>query len=88
KLGSVSNVGLMAKKAQEYGSHDKTFVAKEDGVFKIIAKGKVLLEHKVRKGDIYRANQAKFDAVLNWIDLGIERADLTGAEAIFWLDSK
>ncbi|HEG8074930.1 TPA: NADP-dependent isocitrate dehydrogenase, partial [Campylobacter jejuni] len=51
KLGSVSNVGLMAKKAQEYGSHDKTFVAKEDGVFKIIAKGKVLLEHKVRKGD-------------------------------------
>lgn len=57
-------------------------------MFKIIAKGKVLLEHKVRKGDIYRANQAKFDAVLNWIDLGIERADLTGAEAIFWLDSK
>ncbi|MCH5337060.1 MAG: NADP-dependent isocitrate dehydrogenase [Campylobacter sp.] len=87
-LGTVANVGLMARKAQEYGSHDKTFVAKEDGVFKIVAEGKTLLEHKVRKGDIYRANQAKFDAVLNWIDLGIERADLTGSEAIFWLDSK
>ncbi|TKX31370.1 NADP-dependent isocitrate dehydrogenase [Campylobacter aviculae] len=88
KLGSVSNVGLMAKKAQEYGSHDKTFIAKEDGVFKIVSSGKVLLEHKVKKGDIYRINQAKFDAVLNWIDLGIERSDLTGNEAIFWLDSK
>ncbi|TEX91612.1 NADP-dependent isocitrate dehydrogenase [Campylobacter sp. US55] len=88
KLGSVSNVGLMAKKAQEYGSHDKTFVAKEEGTFKIVSNSKVLLEHKVRKGDIYRANQAKFDAVLNWIDLGIERSELSGAEAIFWLDSK
>ncbi|EAH9619424.1 NADP-dependent isocitrate dehydrogenase [Campylobacter jejuni] len=88
KLGSVSNVGLMAKKAQEYGSHDKTFVAKEEGTFKIVSNSKVLLEHKVRKGDIYRVNQAKFDAVLNWIDLGIERSELSGAEAIFWLDSK
>lgn len=88
KLGSVSNVGLMAKKAQEYGSHDKTFVAKEEGTFKIVSNGKVLLEHKVRKGDIYRANQTKFDAVLNWIDLGIERSELSGAEAVFWLDSK
>lgn len=90
KLGSVSNVGLMAKKAQEYGSHDKTFIAPSDGVFKIIdeSSGKVLLEHKVKKDDIYRANQAKFDAVINWIDLGIERAELTGAKAIFWLDKK
>ena len=89
KLGSVSNVGLMAKKAQEYGSHDKTFIAKEDGIFKITdAKGNILLEHQVEKGDIYRANTAKFDAVQNWIDLGIERADLTGAKAIFWLDLK
>ncbi|MCX2682899.1 NADP-dependent isocitrate dehydrogenase [Campylobacter sp. MIT 21-1685] len=88
QLGSVSNVGLMAKKAQEYGSHDKTFLAKEDGIFRIVANGKILLEHKVQKGDIYRVNQAKFDAVLNWIDLGIERAELTGNEAIFWLDSK
>lgn len=88
-LGSVSNVGLMAKKAQEYGSHDKTFVAPSDGEFLIIdSNDKVLLSHKVRKNDIYRANQAKFDAVQNWIDLGIERADLTGDKAIFWLDSK
>ncbi|PZT48247.1 isocitrate dehydrogenase (NADP(+)) [Helicobacter valdiviensis] len=89
KLGSVSNVGLMAKKAQEYGSHDKTFMAKEDGIFRIVdANNQVLLEHKVQKGDIYRANEAKYDAVLNWIDLGIQRADITGSEAIFWLDSK
>lgn len=88
-LGSVSNVGLMAKKAQEYGSHDKTFVAPSDGEFLIIdSNDKVLLSHKVRKNDIYRANQAKFDAVQNWIDLGIERADLTGDKAIFWLDEK
>ncbi|EES90252.1 NADP-dependent isocitrate dehydrogenase [Helicobacter canadensis] len=88
-LGSVSNVGLMAKKAQEYGSHDKTFVAKEDGIFRITDKnGNTLLEHKVQKGDIYRANQAKYDAVLNWIDLGIQRADITGNTAIFWLDEK
>jgi len=89
KLGSVSNVGLMAKKAQEYGSHDKTFVAKEEGSFRIVdEQGKILLEHKVGKGDIYRANQAKFDAVLNWIDLGIQRAQITQNEAIFWLDEK
>lgn len=89
QLGSVSNVGLMAKKAQEYGSHDKTFIAKENGIFRIVdEKGATLLEHKVEKGDIYRANQAKFEAVQNWIDLGIERADLTGNQAIFWLDSK
>lgn len=88
-LGSVSNVGLMAKKAQEYGSHDKTFIAKEDGIFRIVnEKGAILLEHKVEKGDIYRANEAKFEAVQNWIDLGIQRTDLTGSKAIFWLDSK
>lgn len=88
-LGSVSNVGLMAKKAQEYGSHDKTFVAPNDGEFVIVdSNDNALLTHRVKKGDIYRANQAKFDAVQNWIDLGIERADLTGDKAIFWLDSK
>lgn len=88
-LGSVSNVGLMAKKAQEYGSHDKTFVAPSDGEFIIVdSSDRVLLAHSVKKGDIYRANQAKFDAVQNWIDLGIERADLTGDKAIFWLDEK
>ncbi|WP_407379270.1 NADP-dependent isocitrate dehydrogenase [Helicobacter sp.] len=88
-LGSVSNVGLMAKKAQEYGSHDKTFVAPSDGEFIIVdSSDRELLTHRVKKGDIYRANQAKFDAVQNWIDLGIERADLTGDKAIFWLDEK
>ncbi len=89
QLGSVSNVGLMARKAQEYGSHDKTFVAPNDGEFQILDENNhVLLSHKVHKGDIYRANQAKFDAVQNWIDLGIERMDITGDKAIFWLDSK
>lgn len=89
-LGSVSNVGLMAKKAQEYGSHDKTFIAPSNGVFRIVDErtNSVLLEHKVRTGDIYRANQVKYDAVLNWIDLGIQRADITGSKAIFWLDEK
>lgn len=86
-LGSVANIGLMAKKAQEYGSHDKTFVAPSNGEFRIIDEnGNILLSHKVRKDDIYRANQAKYDAILNWIDLGIERADITGDKAIFWLD--
>lgn len=88
KLGSVSNVGLMAKKAQEYGSHDKTFVAKTKGIFRVLVGEEILLEHRVECGDIYRVNQAKFDAVANWIDLGIERANLSGTEAIFWLDSQ
>ncbi|TLD95119.1 NADP-dependent isocitrate dehydrogenase [Helicobacter jaachi] len=89
KLGSVSNVGLMAKKAQEYGSHDKTFIAQSDGEFRILdSKGAVLLAHSVKKGDIYRANEAKPDAVDNWINLGVERAKITGEMAIFWLDSK
>jgi len=88
-LGSVSNVGLMAKKAQEYGSHDKTFVANDNGEFQIISEsGEILLSHKVKKGDIYRANQAKADAVANWIDLGIERVLNSGEVGIFWLDSK
>ena len=86
RLGSVSNVGLMAKKAQEYGSHDKTFIAKSKGKFRVVAAGKILLEHSVNRGDIYRVNEAKFDAAINWIHLGIERADLSGSEAIFWLD--
>lgn len=86
KLGSVSNVGLMAKKAQEYGSHDKTFIAQDDGVIRVISGDEVLLEQKVQKGDIFRACEAKFDAIVNWIDLGIERAKNSGEEAIFWLD--
>ena len=88
-LGSVANVGLMAKKAQEYGSHDKTFIAKEEGEFRITdSKNNVLLSFKVEKGDIFRANEAKYDAVLNWIHLGLERKKATGNHAIFWLDQK
>lgn len=88
-LGSVSNIGLMAKKAQEYGSHDKTFIAPSDGIFRILDENNViLLQHSVGKGDIYRVNQAKYDAILNWIDLGVERHNLTGNKAIFWLDEK
>lgn len=88
-LGSVSNVGLMAKKAQEYGSHDKTFIATESGEFVLLDSNNTpLLSHNVQKGDIYRVNLAKADAVENWIDLGLERAQLTGDKAIFWLDSK
>ena len=87
KIGSMSNIGLMARKAQEYGSHDKTFVAPEDGYFKILdSNNNVLLEHKVRKNDIYRANQTKYDALQNWINLGIQRAKDTKTKAIFWLD--
>lgn len=86
KLGSVSNVGLMAKKAQEYGSHDKTFIAKDKGAVRIVADGHTLLEQKLEKGDIFRACQAKYDAIINWIDLGINRSKQANEEAIFWLD--
>ncbi len=86
-LGSVSNVGLMAKKAQEYGSHDKTFVAQDDGVFRILNdKDELLLEQKLSKGDIFRACQCKFEAIENWIELGIQRAELSKEDTIFWLD--
>lgn len=88
KLGSVSNVGLMAKKAQEYGSHDKTFILKDSGTVRIVANNETLLEQKLEKNDIFRACQAKIDAIMNWIDLGIERAKSSGEEAIFWLDKQ
>ena len=87
KIGSMSNIGLMAKKAQEYGSHDKTFVAPNDGYFRIVdLNGSILLEHEVQRDDIYRANQTKYDALYNWINLGIQRAKETKNKAIFWLD--
>ncbi len=88
KLGSVSNVGLMARKAQEYGSHDKTFIIENEGFVRITSDNAILLEQKVQKGDIFRACEAKIDAVLNWIDLGIQRAENSGEEAIFWLDKQ
>jgi isocitrate dehydrogenase len=87
-MGSVSNVGLMAKKAEEYGSHDKTFTAPANGVIRIVdAGGKTLLEQKVERGDIFRACQTKDDAIRDWVKLGVTRARATGAPAVFWLDS-
>lgn len=87
QIGSVSNVGLMAKKAEEYGSHDKTFIAQEDGVF-IISDGDDSLKFEVQKGDIFRAMIAKDEAIKDWINLAIARAKATNSAAIFWLDEK
>jgi isocitrate dehydrogenase len=86
-MGSVSNVGLMAKKAEEYGSHDKTFTAPGDGVIRIVqAGGRILLEQSVERGDIFRACQTKDDAIRDWVKLGVARSRATGAPAVFWLD--
>ena len=87
-MGNVSNIGLMAMKAEEYGSHDKTFKIPSNGIVKIIDNnsGKVLLEHKVEKGDIYRSCQVKDIAIKDWIKLAVRRAKETGNPAIFWLD--
>src|SRR5271156_4699609 len=86
-MGSVSNVGLMAQKAEEYGSHDKTFVAPGDGTIRIVdASGKTLLEQNVERGDIFRACQTKDEAVRDWVKLAVTRARATGAPAVFWLD--
>jgi isocitrate dehydrogenase len=86
-LGSVPNVGLMAQKAEEYGSHDKTFIAPANGTIRIIAKdGTPILESKVEKGDIWRACQAKDAPIRDWIKLAVARACSTGTPAVFWLD--
>ncbi|MGO1809741.1 MAG: NADP-dependent isocitrate dehydrogenase [Canibacter sp.] len=86
-MGSVPNVGLMAKKAEEYGSHDKTFKIAADGRVDVVnAAGDVLLSHEVQAGDIWRACQAKDDAVRNWIELAVDRARISDTPAIFWLD--
>src|SRR5246127_2147570 len=86
-MGSVSNVGLMAQKAEEYGSHDKTFAAPGDGTIRIVdAGGRTLLEQSVKRGDIFRACQTKDEPVRDWVKLGVTRARATGAPAVFWLD--
>ncbi len=86
-MGNVANVGLMAKKAEEYGSHDKTFCLQEKGVVRVIDdSGKTLLEHPVNKGDIWRMCQTKDEAIKDWIRLAINRAKSTKNPAIFWLD--
>ncbi|MCD8212819.1 MAG: NADP-dependent isocitrate dehydrogenase, partial [Campylobacter sp.] len=86
-IGSVSNVGLMAKKAEEYGSHDKTFIANEDGEFIVLnEKGNEIFKFNVEKGDIFRMTQTKDDAVKAWIKLAFEREVKTKEPLIFWLD--
>ncbi|MES1257088.1 MAG: NADP-dependent isocitrate dehydrogenase [Acidobacteriota bacterium] len=86
-MGSVSNVGLMAQKAEEYGSHDKTFAAPGDGTIRIVdAGGNTLLEQSVGHGDIFRACQTKDEAIRDWVKLAVTRARASGAPAVFWLD--
>jgi len=87
-MGSVPNVGLMAQKAEEYGSHDKTFIAPAAGLMRVVDEttGQTLLEQKVEAGDIFRSCQTKDVAVRDWVKLAVRRARATGAHAIFWLD--
>jgi len=86
-MGSVPNVGLMAQKAEEYGSHDKTFQAPGNGTIRAVdASGKTLLEQKVEEGDIFRMCQTKDVAIKDWVKLAVNRARATGAPAVFWLD--
>ncbi len=86
-MGNVSNVGLMAQKAEEYGSHDKTFEAPDYGKIKIVDfEGNVVLERPVEKGDIFRGCQAKDIPIKDWVGLAVRRAKATGSPAIFWLD--
>jgi isocitrate dehydrogenase len=86
-MGSVANVGLMAQKAEEYGSHDKTFEAPSAGKFQVVnSAGDVILEQPVSKGDIYRSSQAKDIPIKDWVKLAVNRAKASGEPAIFWLD--
>jgi len=87
-MGNVPNVGLMAKKAEEYGSHDKTFEIPADGTVTVTdSAGKVIFEHRVEAGDIWRMCQTKDEPIRDWVRLAVQRARLTGNPAIFWLDS-
>ncbi len=86
-MGSVSNVGLMAKKAEEYGSHDKTFQLASAGTVKVTdGNGTVLMEQAVEAGDIFRMCQVKDAPIQDWVKLGVNRAKATGVPAVFWLD--
>ncbi|WP_417512796.1 NADP-dependent isocitrate dehydrogenase [Marinobacter sp.] len=88
-MGTVPNVGLMAQKAEEYGSHDKTFEIKEDGIVRVVAEdGTVLTEHNVEQGDIWRACQTKDLPIRDWVKLAVNRARATGTPAVFWLDDE
>ncbi|NLP56674.1 NADP-dependent isocitrate dehydrogenase [Lutibacter sp. B1] len=86
-MGTVPNVGLMAQKAEEYGSHDKTFEIQDKGTVQVVdASGKILIEHPVEKGDIWRMCQVKDAPIQDWIKLAVNRARATNTPAIFWLD--
>ena len=86
-MGCVSNVGLMAQKAEEYGSHDKTFKVPADGTMRVVDEsGAVLFQHDVKEGDIWRGCQTKDLPIQDWVKLAVRRARATGAPAVFWLD--
>lgn len=85
-MGNVSNVGLMAQKAEEYGSHDKTFILETAGKVQVVKGDEVLMEHAVEKGDIWRMCQTKDAPIQDWVKLAVNRASATGQPAIFWLD--
>jgi len=86
-MGAVSNVGLMAQKAEEYGSHDKTFEAKGNGTIRVVnSKNEVLLEQQIEAGDIFRMCQTKDEAIKDWVKLAVTRARATSSPSIFWLD--
>jgi isocitrate dehydrogenase len=87
-MGSVPNVGLMAQKAEEYGSHDKTFIASGSGTIRVVddASGNVLLQQNVDKGDVFRSCQTKDIAIRDWVKLAVRRGKATGAHVVFWLD--
>jgi len=88
-MGNVSNVGLMANKAQEYGSHDKTFEIPFNGNIQVCTSSdEVLIDHEVQKGDIWRMCHTQNEAIKNWIELAIKRAKITGVDTIFWLDDE
>ena len=87
KMGSVANVGLMAKKAEEYGSHDKTFEILTDGVVRVVDEaGQTLMEHSVEAGDLWRMCQTKDVPIQDWVKLAVNRARATGSPTVFWLD--
>jgi isocitrate dehydrogenase len=86
-MGNVCNVGLMAQKAEEYGSHDKTFEVEEAGMMRVVnSAGEILMQHEVEKGDIWRACQTKDLPIKDWVKLAVTRAKNTGSAAVFWLD--
>ncbi|MFV0459404.1 MAG: NADP-dependent isocitrate dehydrogenase [Actinomycetales bacterium] len=86
-MGSVPNVGLMAQAAEEYGSHDKTFLIPADGTVQVVnSAGEVLMEHQVRRGDIWRACQTKDIPIQDWVKLAVTRARASQTPAVFWLD--